>query len=190
MPVDVRVIVATHRKLEDMVRAGQFRQDLFHRIYVFPITLPPLRERPTDLAALVQHFAAQLSAANGWKPVTFSAEAIQAMKDYAWPGNVRELRNIVERLMLLASDSAVSGGDAQSVLPQTAKSASGGTMSLGAGPLHERVMEFEREVILAELKRNHFNVTSTAKALGLERSHLYKKAEQLGVDLSAERHKG
>jgi two-component system nitrogen regulation response regulator NtrX len=100
------------------------------------------------------------------------------------------LRNIVERLMLLASDNSVSGADAQSVLPQTAKSAGGGTMSLGSGALHERVEEFEREIILAELKRNHFNVTSTAKSLGLERSHLYKKAEQLGVDLSAERHKG
>ena len=194
VPVDVRVIVATHRNLEELVRAGQFREDLFHRVYVFPITLPPLRERRTDLAALVQHFAAQLSQANGWKPVAFSPEAIAVLKDYPWPGNVRELRNVVERLMLLASGSEVTGADAESVLPQMAagRNATGtpAGVSLGSGELHERVMQFEREVILAELKRNHFNVTSTAKALGLERSHLYKKAEQLGVDLSAERHKG
>jgi len=192
VPVDVRVIVATHRNLEELVHAGQFRQDLFHRVFVFPITLPPLRERRTDLAALVQHFAAQLSQANNWKPATFSPEAIAALKEYPWPGNVRELRNVVERLMLLASGSEVTGADAQSVLPQMSAGGGGAAagVSLGSGELHERVMQFEREVILAELKRNHFNVTSTAKALGLERSHLYKKAEQLGVDLSAERHKG
>jgi two-component system nitrogen regulation response regulator NtrX len=191
VPVDVRVIVATHRNLEDLVRAGQFRQDLFHRVYVFPITLPPLRERRADLAALVQHFAAQLSQANGWKPAVFSPEAIEVLKDYPWPGNVRELRNVVERLMLLATGSEITGADAQSVLPQTGRAVPGTPISsLGTGPLHERVMQFEREAILGELKRNHFNVTNTAKALGLERSHLYKKAEQLGVDLSAERHKG
>jgi DNA-binding NtrC family response regulator len=186
--VDVRVIVATHRNLDELVRAGQFRSDLFHRVYVFPITLPPLRERGQDVAALVQHFAAQVSSSNGWKPVAFSPEAIEALKSYAWPGNVRELRNVVERLMLLAGDTGVTGSEAQSVLAPVASKASGG-MALGSGPLHERVAQFEKEVILAELKRNHFNVTSTAKALGLERSHLYKKAEQLGVDLSAERHK-
>jgi DNA-binding NtrC family response regulator len=190
VPVDVRVIVATHRNLEELVRAGQFRQDLFHRVYVFPISLPPLRERRDDIAALVEHFRAQLSAANAWKPLPFSTEAIEALKDYAWPGNVRELRNVVERLLLLANDQGVSGEEAAAVLPAQARGAAGGAPSLGSGPLHERVAQFEREVILAELRRNHFNVTSTAKALGLERSHLYKKAEQLGVDLSAERHKG
>jgi DNA-binding NtrC family response regulator len=188
--VDVRVIVATHRNLEELVRAGQFRQDLFHRVYVFPIALPPLRERRDDIAALVEHFRAQLSAANAWKPLPFSPEAIEALKSYAWPGNVRELRNVVERLLLLANDQGVSGEEAASVLPAQARGVAGGAVSLGSGPLHERVAQFEREVILAELRRNHFNVTSTAKALGLERSHLYKKAEQLGVDLSAERHKG
>jgi DNA-binding NtrC family response regulator len=188
--VDVRVIVATHRNLEELVRAGQFRQDLFHRVYVFPIALPPLRERRDDIAALVEHFRAQLSAANAWKPLPFSPEAIEALKNYAWPGNVRELRNVVERLLLLANDQGVSGEEAAAVLPAQARGAAGGGVSLGSGLLHERVAQFEREVILAELRRNHFNVTSTAKALGLERSHLYKKAEQLGVDLSAERQKG
>ena len=188
VPVDVRVIVATHRNLEELVRAGQFRQDLFHRIYVFPIMLPPLRERAGDIAALVQHLAAQLAAANGWKPVPFSPEAIAALKEYSWPGNVRELRNVVERLMLLASDGGVSAADARAALPAQVRGATGAVVT-GSGPLAERVASFERECILAELKRNHFNVTSTAKALGLERSHLYKKAEQLGVDLSAERQK-
>jgi len=188
VPVDVRVIVATHRNLEELARNGQFRQDLFHRVYVFPIVLPPLRERRADVEPLVRHLAAQLAAANGWKPVEFAPEAIAALTEYAWPGNVRELRNVVERLMLLASDGAVSAADARATLPAQVRGASGAVVA-GSGPLAERVAAFERECILAELKRNHYNVTNTAKALGLERSHLYKKAEQLGVDLSAERQK-
>src|SRR5215831_11686226 len=105
--VDVRVIVATHRNLEALVQNGKFRQDLFHRIFVFPIMLPPLRDRREDLPALVAHFAAQVCAQNGWKPVTFTAEAVQALQQYSWPGNVRELRNMLERLMLLASSEGV-----------------------------------------------------------------------------------
>src|SRR6202142_203548 len=102
--VDVRVVVATHRDLEARVREEKFRQDLFHRIYVFPLVLPPLRERRGVIPALVAHFAAQVSALNGWKPAAFSKEVIAALLAHSWPGNVRELRNMVERLMLLATD--------------------------------------------------------------------------------------
>ncbi len=102
--VDVRVLVATHRNLEALVREGKFRQDLFHRVYVFPLLLPPLRERQEDIPALVEHFARQVCVQNSWKPIPFTQEAIEALAAYAWPGNVRELRNVVERLMLLATD--------------------------------------------------------------------------------------
>src|SRR5271166_187668 len=102
--VDVRVIVATHRNLEQLVESGAFRRDLYHRVVVFPVQLPPLRQRTEDLPALVDHFARQVSAQNGWKPVPFTDAAIDALKLYAWPGNIRELRNIVERLLLLAGD--------------------------------------------------------------------------------------
>ncbi len=102
IPVDVRVIVATHRNLDELVKKGAFRQDLYHRIYVFPLMLPPLRERAEDIPALVAHFAAQVSEQNGWKPKPFEPAAIQELQRYAWPGNVRELRNVVERLLLLA----------------------------------------------------------------------------------------
>jgi two-component system, NtrC family, nitrogen regulation response regulator NtrX len=180
--VDVRVLVATHRDLETRVREERFRQDLFHRIYVFPLVLPPLRERREDIPALVQHFAAQVCAQNAWKPVSFSAEALEALGSYPWPGNVRELRNIVERLMLLAGDNEVDLATVEMVLPKRADSSSA---SLGSGALSARVDAFERGVILAELKRSHSNVSSAAKALGLERSHLYKKAEQLGIDMKA-----
>ncbi|MFZ0805611.1 MAG: sigma-54 dependent transcriptional regulator, partial [Candidatus Sulfotelmatobacter sp.] len=175
--VNVRVVVATHRDLEGRVREEKFRQDLFHRIYVFPLVLPPLRERREDIPPLVEHFAAQVCAQNGWKPVPFSPEAMETLQSYAWPGNVRELRNMVERLMLLATEGQVDLATVQLALPKN----SVGPQPAGvaaSGPLADRMQSYEREVILAELKRCHQNMSLAAKALGLERSHLYKKAEQ------------
>jgi DNA-binding NtrC family response regulator len=184
--VNVRVVVATHRDLEARVREEKFRQDLFHRIHVFPLLLPPLRERRDDIPALVDHFAAQVCAQNGWKPVPFTADAMEELQSHPWPGNVRELRNMVERLMLLAKDGQVDVETVQLALPKTSSAvATSGTT--GAGALADRVQAFEREVILAELKRSHQNMSLAAKTLGLERSHLYKKAEQLGIDLRAMR---
>jgi DNA-binding NtrC family response regulator len=185
--VDVRVVVATHRDLEARVREEKFRQDLFHRVYVFPLTLPPLRERPEDIPPLVGHFLAQVSAQNGWKPVPFSADAMAALQSHAWPGNVRELRNMVERLMLLATDGHVELATVQMALPKGSSAAVTASSTFYSGPLASRVDAFEREVIRAELKRSNSNVSLAAKALGLERSHLYKKAEQLGIDLRAMR---
>jgi DNA-binding NtrC family response regulator len=182
--VNVRVLVATHRDLEARVREEKFRQDLFHRIHVFPLLLPPLRERRDDIPALVGHFAEQVCAQNGWKPVAFTTDAMEALQSHTWPGNVRELRNMVERLMLLATDSAVDLATVQMALPKTAGAVSA---SVGSGALADRVELFEREVIVAELKHSHQNVSLAAKTLGLERSHLYKKAEQLGIDLRAMR---
>ncbi|MGC1424608.1 MAG: sigma-54 dependent transcriptional regulator [Terracidiphilus sp.] len=182
--VDVRVVVATHRNLEQLVESGGFRRDLYHRVVVFPLTLPPLRDRCEDLPTLVEHFARQVSAQNGWKPVPFSPLAIEALKEYAWPGNIRELRNVVERLLLLA-DGEVNEEDVRTTLP--AKRSEGplhtSTDKAGAGPLAQRVLAFERETVLAELERHGRHVTQTARALGLERSHLYKKCQQLGIDM-------
>lgn len=185
--VDVRVIVATHRNLESMAKEGKFRPDLFHRVYVFPLQLPPLRERREDIPALVEHFAAQLCAQNNWKPVKFAPEAISALQDCGWPGNIRELRNTIERLMLLANDNEVTVETARSILIPAAAS---GSFSPGSGTLSQRVEHFEREVILAELKQANFHMTNVAKTLGLERSHLYKKAEQLGIDIRKARREG
>ena len=183
--VDVRVIVATHRNLEELVRKGAFRQDLYHRVYVYPLTLPPLRDRADDIPALVHYFAAQIASQNGWKPRAFQPEAIQALQRYGWPGNVRELRNVVERLLLLA-DGAVGAADVRLALPATASDGPVIAAPQFHGTLAERVDAFERETILAELKR-HERMTDTAKALGLERSHLYKKCQALGIDLRAMR---
>jgi two-component system nitrogen regulation response regulator NtrX len=184
--VDVRVIVATHRNLEQLVEAGTFRRDLYHRVVVFPLTLPSLRERREDLPALVDHFARQVSAQNGWKPVPFSPSAIDALKEYRWPGNIRELRNVVERLLLLAEDK-VDADAVRLALPSGQSSTASMPRSAGAsdanGPLAQRVQAFERDTVLAELDRHNRNITQTAKALGLERSHLYKKCQQLDIDL-------
>jgi DNA-binding NtrC family response regulator len=183
--VNVRVLVATHRDLEALAREGKFRQDLFHRVYVFPLLLPPLRGRAEDIPALVAHFADQVCGQNNWKPVVFAPEAIAELQTYSWPGNVRELRNVVERLILLSSDGPVTVETVRSALPQglSASPVSGGS----SGPLAERVQHFERDTILAELKHSNYHVTNAAKALGLERRHLYKKAEQLGIEIQKQR---
>ena len=183
IPVDVRVIVATHRDLEVLVREGKFRQDLFHRVYVFPVALPPLRERREDILKLIEHFAAQVCAQNNWKSIPFTPGATQALSQHSWPGNVRELRNVVERLLLLATDE-VTEATVRSALPAGLSATS---RDLGTGPLADRVQAFEREAIVSELKRAGYHITNAAKALGLERSHLYKKAEQLGIDISKQR---
>jgi two-component system nitrogen regulation response regulator NtrX len=187
--VDVRVVVATHRNLEELVELGQFRRDLYHRVVVFPVELPPLRRRAEDLAALVDHFARQVSAQNGWKPIPFASEAIEALKHYSWPGNVRELRNIVERLLLLAG-TEVDASAVELALPAAhSRTALAPMVEANAssfddsGALAGRVLQFERAEVLKELERHNRNISQTAKALGLERSHLYKKCQQLEIDL-------
>jgi len=182
--VNVRVIVATHRRLEALVQEGKFRQDLYHRIYVYPLALPALRERREDIPALVEHFARQITEQNGWKPIPVSADAIELLQAYAWPGNVRELRNVVERLLLLATDNQLDAAVVRAALPELAAGATPESAP-GSGPLAQRVEGFERNAILAELKAQQYHITRTAEALGLERSHFYKKCQQLGIDLQA-----
>jgi two-component system nitrogen regulation response regulator NtrX len=186
--VNVRVLVATHRNLEELVKQNAFRRDLFHRIYVFPLTLPPLHERKEDFPELVAHFARQVAAQNGWKEKIFATEAIEELRKYGWAGNVRELRNVVERLILLASDGDLTAADVQLILPtsdSTSDRGTGGSAGSATGTLAERTEGFEREVVLAEIRRHNFHMTNVARALGLERSHLYKKCQQLGIDLQS-----
>src|SRR5437763_809737 len=180
--VNTRVIVATHRDLEALVKKGAFREDLYHRIFVFPIVVPALRDRVEDVPLLAEHFAGLVAEQNGWKPRGFAPEAIDELSRYAWPGNVRELRNVVERLLLL-TDAAVDAGTVREVLaarPSPAASSTG-------GPLADRVTAFERETVLSELKAHGYRIAEAARALGLERSHLYKKCQQLGIDIKEER---
>jgi DNA-binding NtrC family response regulator len=187
--VDVRVLVATHRRLEALVEEGKFRQDLYHRIYVYPLALPALRERREDIPALAEHFVHQITAQNGWKAIGVHRDAIELLQAYSWPGNVRELRNVVERLLLLATDNRVDAAVVRAALPELAF-ATASDPARGSGPLAERVEAFERSAILAELKAQQYHITRTAEALGLERSHLYKKCQQLGLDLASLRKQG
>jgi two-component system nitrogen regulation response regulator NtrX len=191
--VDVRVVVATHRNLEEQVRQGMFREDLYHRVFVFPIVLPPLRERREDIRVLAEHFIRQFGEQNHWPSKTLSAEAAAELERYPWPGNVRELRNVIERVLLFETNDEIRASTILRALPQAAASieATGAAQLTGAlarGMLSQRVEAFERETILTVLKQHHHHMTNTAKALGLERSHLYKKCQQLGIDLRAIRH--
>jgi len=184
--VNTRVLVATHRDLESLVRKGTFREDLYHRIFVFPIVVPPLRERTEDIPLLAEHFAGLVAEQNGWKPRGFTPDALDELKRYGWSGNVRELRNVVERLLLL-TDEAVDAGTVRQVLSGRPAAAGGEGAPRGTGTLAERVAAFEREVMLEQLTAHGYRVAETARALGLERSHLYKKCQQLGIDVKAER---
>jgi two-component system, NtrC family, nitrogen regulation response regulator NtrX len=187
--VNVRVLVATHRNLESLVKENGFRQDLFHRVYVFPLRVPPLRERKEDMPGLIAHFAGQVASQNGWKQKSFDQEAVEELRQYSWPGNVRELRNVVERLILLSEAETVNADDVRLVLPSyTSNPGDGGAGSNhheSSGTLAERSEVFERETLISEIRRQNFHMTNVARALGLERSHLYKKCQQLGIDLQA-----
>ncbi|MEQ1473384.1 MAG: sigma-54 dependent transcriptional regulator [Candidatus Acidiferrum sp.] len=183
--VNVRVLVATHRDLEKLVKENGFRQDLFHRIYVFPLRLPALRERQEDLSELIAHFARQVAAQNGWKEKKFDSGAVEELQRYSWPGNVRELRNVVERLILLSAGNSVMAEDVRLVLPAAGANAgaAGDSHTGTSGTLAERTEVFERDTLLAEIRKHNFHMTNVARAMGLERSHLYKKCQQLGIDL-------
>jgi len=181
--VNTRVVVATHRDLDALVAKGTFREDLYHRIFVFPIRLPPLRERPGDIPVLSEHFARLVAEQNGWKPRGFEPAALDELTRYGWPGNVRELRNVVERLLLLTDGDVDADSVRQVLIARHTKSPA----RTAAGTLASRVDAFERDVVLSELAAHGHRVAETARALGLERSHLYKKCQQLGIDLKAVR---
>ena len=186
--VDVRVVVATHRNLDELVLQNAFRRDLFHRVYVFPVVLPPLRDRQEDFPELVAHFARQVAAQNTWKEKAFSPQAIAGLQQYSWPGNIRELRNVVERLVLLAEGESVTADDVQLFTPavhSTQQLTDSTSLAAATGTLADRTEFFEKEVLLAEIRRHNFHMTNVARALGLERSHLYKKCQQLGIDLQS-----
>jgi two-component system, NtrC family, nitrogen regulation response regulator NtrX len=183
--VDTRVIVATHRDLDALVLKGVFRDDLTHRIFVFPIVVAPLRERADDVVFLADHFAVMIAEQNGWRPRGFTPDALAELTRYQWPGNVRELRNIVERLLLL-TDDLVDAATVRQILAGR-PGISGVSTGTGSGPLADRVSAFERDAVLAELTAHGYRITETARALGLERSHLYKKCQQLGIDLKTAR---
>jgi two-component system nitrogen regulation response regulator NtrX len=174
--VDARVIAATNHDLAELVRSGRFREDLYFRLAVIPITVPPLRERAEDIPLLVDRFVAEIAAGAGVRPRPITPEALATLARYAYPGNVRELRNIVERLLIMAPGASIGPEPVRAILPRAAASQDGA----GSGRLADLVREYERSAIESALDAEGGNMTRAAARLGLERSHLYKKMKKLG----------
>ncbi|HEY3155293.1 MAG TPA: sigma-54 dependent transcriptional regulator [Candidatus Eisenbacteria bacterium] len=172
--VDVRVIAATNQDLAERVRSERFREDLYFRLAVIPITVPPLRDRPEDIPILVEHFAEQLLKQNGGKPRKFTPAALEYLRRYSFPGNVRELRNIVERLLIMSRGTSIGPEQVHAVLPPSQSESGAGAR------LSDAVREFEKKEIEAALLAAGGSMTKAASRLGLERSHLYKKMKKLG----------
>jgi two-component system, NtrC family, nitrogen regulation response regulator NtrX len=177
--VDVRVIAATNKNLEEEIEKGEFREDLYFRLSVIPVRVPPLRERTEDIPVLVQHFVAEFSAANNFRPRTISPAAMDVLKRHAWRGNVRELRNTVERLMIMVEGETIEPEDLAEVLRKPG-GASGPPEA--AGSLRDFKESAERTFLVQKLRDNEWNISATANAIGTPRSNLYKKLEQYGIN--------
>ena len=179
--VDARVLAATNKDLTSEIRAGRFREDLYFRLNVVPIFVPPLRDRQEDIALLADHFMGTLAREYGRRPKTFESDAIIALRQYPWPGNVRELRNLVERLMIMVPGDRISSRDLtfldQSLPPEPQIS----TQARESLPLHEARDQFERDYILRALAAQQGNISRTAEVLGVERSNLYRKMRSFGI---------
>ncbi|MBA3817858.1 MAG: sigma-54-dependent Fis family transcriptional regulator [Deltaproteobacteria bacterium] len=182
--VDVRVVAATNKDLQAEIAGGRFREDLYYRLAVVPIELPPLRARREDIPSLAVHFLHQVCADNGRRQKQLAPSAMTLIMQHEWPGNVRELKNVVERLAILTGDAEViSAADVGDALPRV--KAVKADFSRGT-PFKDLVAAAEREIIMAALEANEHHVSNTARELQLERSHLYKKMRALGIDHRAD----
>jgi two-component system nitrogen regulation response regulator NtrX len=191
--VDVRVVAATNQDLESGIQSGEFREDLYYRLRVVPLALPPLRERPDDITSLCDHFLAYYAAANKTEPRVLSEEARRLLARYEWPGNVRELRNAMERLTIMTEGPVIPASDVEGVLgaPQATFAASPAGTVAGIGELLRALEqggdlsrfrdEAERVYLLRILDQHAWNVSQAAEAMGLQRSNLYRKLEKYGI---------
>jgi two-component system, NtrC family, nitrogen regulation response regulator NtrX len=186
LTVDVRVIAATNKNLEQEIQKGNFREDLFYRLNVIPFYVPALREHSEDVPMLADYFRSEFARAYGRRPKQFAEAAVEVLVRYRWPGNVRELKNLVERLVIMVLGDRIE----RRHLPPTllhdhphAKTSAAGTRSQSGGfsTLREARETYERDYILHKLEENKGNVSRTAEVLGLERSHLYRKMRSLGI---------
>jgi two-component system nitrogen regulation response regulator NtrX len=176
--VDVRVLAATNKDLEEEIKGGRFREDLYYRLNVIPLHVPPLRERREDIAMLVRHFVESYSREANLRPKPISDDALDRMQRMDWPGNVRELRNTVERLLILASGASITADDVELLVGGKMK---GGALSgdlLGCATFAEFKEAAERAFIVQKLRENDWNVSETARILDMPRSNLYKKIER------------
>jgi two-component system nitrogen regulation response regulator NtrX len=182
--VDARVLAATNKDLTAEIRAGRFREDLYFRLNVVPIFVPPLRDRHKDISLLAEHFMAMLAREYGRRPKTFEADAVVALRQYVWPGNVRELHNVVERLMIMVPGERIFSRDLsfldQGFTPGGDVPAASARPAV-AEPLHEARDRFESDYIRRALAAQQGNISRTADLLGVERSNLYRKMRGFGI---------
>jgi two-component system nitrogen regulation response regulator NtrX len=185
--VDVRVIAATNKDLEAEIDRGNFREDLYFRLSVIPIRVPPLRDRREDIPVLVRHFADLFGRENNRRPQRFTAAALEFMQKARWKGNVRELRNTVERLLIMTPGDAIDVDDLRDVVrPDTPKAApaaaaDAGPAGMAPGTLREFKESAERKFLVEKLRENAWNISKTAEVIGTPRSNLYKKLEQYAI---------
>ena len=184
--VDVRVLSATSRNLQDEIVAGRFREDLYYRLNVVPVRLPPLRERREDIPELVGHFLARVAAERRMAAPTISEEAMAALQAHEWPGNVRQLRNIIERTLILAPGDRVARIEVDLLPPevldnQSPVSGGNAAMAIMGSPLREAREAFEREYLKIQIRRFSGNISRTASFIGMERSALHRKLKALGI---------
>ena len=181
--VDVRVLAATNKNVEEEIAAGRFREDLYYRLNVVPIHVPPLRERREDIPSLISHFLTQLTGPGGLTPRQLGDDAVTRLQQRDWPGNVRELRNTIERLLILTPGPRVSAEDVEKLAGRRADATDGGLGSLLDVPTFEEFKHAaERAYLLAKLRMYEWNVSETARALDMPRSNLYKKIERYGLN--------
>jgi two-component system nitrogen regulation response regulator NtrX len=184
LSVDVRVISATNKHLEDEILKGNFREDLFYRLNVIPFYVPALREHPEDIPALTRYFAEEFARIYGRRPKQFTESALELLMQYRWPGNVRELKNLVERLVIMVPGDRIERRHLPAHLLRDGTGTAVPGSAVSAGPftsLYDARSAYERNLILRKLEENQGNVSRTAEALGLERSHLYRKMKTLGI---------
>jgi two-component system, NtrC family, nitrogen regulation response regulator NtrX len=179
--VDVRVLAATNKDLSAEIRAGRFREDLYFRLNVIPIFVPPLRERAEDIPLLVEHFIADLAIEYGKRAKTVTPAAMARLKTYRWPGNVRELRNVIERVVIMAPGDEITDRDLAFLATEAVGDKSADDAVTQAMPLYTARDQFEREYILRELAHQQGNISRTAEVLGVERSNLYRKMRAFGI---------
>ncbi len=194
LKVDVRVLAASNKDLEKEIEKGQFREDLYYRLNVVPVIVPPLRERREDIPALVRHFMKANSEEQGLRIKEVSREAMAVLQQYEWPGNIRELRNLIERLMIMVPESVIEPRQATMSLQGRAGSSPAASISQATSLLFTKAYDslrdarnaFEKEYIVRKLREYHWNISRTAEDLKIERSHLHRKIKLLDVEMRPE----
>jgi two-component system nitrogen regulation response regulator NtrX len=189
--VNVRVLAATNKNLADEIAAGTFREDLYYRLNVLQLEVPPLREREGDVNLLVPFFMDYFADIHGHRPKRIDPKVLEVLRQYQWPGNIRELKNIVERMMIMASGDGIMLRDVPPAILQSVNASAGppapqgnaeGLLELG-GTFRDAKDAFERAYLRGQLERNGWNISRTAEAIKLERSNLHKKIKQLRIEM-------